>query len=73
MNPMQMIQMLKGAGNPMQLMMGLAGRDPRLAQVMQMVNGKTPEQMREIAINAARERGLDINQIARQLGINMEV
>lgn len=71
MNPLQMIRMLRGAKNPMQMIMGLARQNPQLDQVMQMVNGKTPDQMREFATEAARQRGLDISNIARQLGIKI--
>lgn len=71
MNPLQMVQMLQGAQNPTQMMMSLAQQNPQLRQIMQLVNGKTPGQMREFAMQAAQQRGLDINQIANQLGLKL--
>lgn len=71
MNPLQMMQMLRGAQDPARMMMGLARQNPQLNQVMQLVNGKTPAQMREFAIRAAQERGLNINEIAGRLGIRI--
>lgn len=71
MNPLQMIQMLRGAQNPAQMIMGFAQQNPQLRQIMQLMNGKTPDQMREFAMQAAQQRGLDINQIANQLGLKI--
>lgn len=71
MNPMQLMQMMNGASNPMQTLMQASGNNPMLRQVMQMTNGKTPDQMRQMAQQMAQQRGLDINQIAQQMGIRL--
>lgn len=71
MNPMQMVQMISAAQNPMQTMMQLSQQNPALGQAMQMMNGKTPAQMRQIVNDMARQRGVDLNQLARQMGINL--
>ena len=43
--------------------------------VMQMMNllrnGKTPEQLRQMANNMAAERGTTVDEVARQLGIQI--
>ena len=36
---------------------------------MQMINGKTPQQLRQIAENVAKERGVTLEYVAQQLGI----
>lgn len=41
------------------------------ARGMQMINGKSDAQLREIAQNIARERGIDLNTFASQLGIKL--
>lgn len=41
------------------------------AKGMSMIQGKSPDQLREIASNMARERGLDLSEFARQFGINL--
>lgn len=71
MNPLQMIQMLRGAQNPMQTMMQLSQQNPQLNQIMQMTNGKTPAQMEQMVRQAAQQRGVDLNQLAQQLGVKL--
>lgn len=71
MNPMQLIQMLQNGGNPNQLIAMAAQRNPALRQAMQMVNGRTPEQVRDMAYDLAKQRGVDLNQLAQQLGIRL--
>lgn len=71
MNPLQMMQMLRGSQNPMQTMMQLSRQNPQLNQIMQMTNGKTPTQMEQMVRQAAQQRGVDLNQLAQQLGIRL--
>lgn len=71
MNPMQLIQMIRGGGNPQQMLSQMGRQNPVVGQVMQMCNGKTPGQMREMAYETAKERGVDINQLADQMGIKL--
>lgn len=71
MNPMQLIQMLQGSGNPMQMLMGMAQNNPALGQALQMVNGKTPAEMERMAYDMAKQRGVDLNQLAKQMGIRL--
>ena len=71
MNPMQLVQMLQGSGNPMQMLMGMAQNNPALGQALQMVNGKTPAEMEKMAYDMAKQRGVDLNQLARQMGIRL--
>lgn len=68
---MQLVQMVNGGGNPMQMLMQEARQNPAIGQALQMTNGKTPGQMREMAQNIARQRGVDLEQFARQMGIKL--
>ena len=70
-NPIQFIQALQKGGNANQLLMQAAQRNPAVQQAMQAVNGRTPEQVRDLAYEMARQRGVDLNQIAQQLGIRL--
>lgn len=65
----QMINMARNGGNPMQLMQQMARNNPQIGQVMQMMNGKSTDQLRQMASNMARERGTSLEQVAQQLGI----
>lgn len=71
MNPLQAIQALQKGANPNQLMMQLAQNNPAVRQAMQMVNGKTPDQIRDMARQMARQRGVDLNQLMQTLGIRL--
>lgn len=71
MNPLQLIKTLRGGGNPLQMLMDMAQQNPMLKQVMDMVNGKTPEEMREFVYQTAQQRGVDVNQLAQALGIEL--
>lgn len=70
-NMMQLVQMVNGGGNPMQMLMQAAPQNPLVGQVLQMTNGKTPGQMREMAQRIAQQRGVDLNQFAQQMGIKL--
>lgn len=70
-NPlMQIINMAKsGNGNPMQMIQQMASRNPQMQQVLQMVNGKDQNQLNELIANTAKEKGVDLKQLADQLGM----
>ena len=62
---------IQGGANPNALLNQMARSDPRAAQALQMLQGKSPDQLRTMAENMARERGTSVEQIARSLGINL--
>lgn len=70
-NPMQILQMVQNGANPQQLIMQAAQQNPAIRQAMQMVNGRTPEQIRDMAVNMARQQGIDLNVLARNMGIRL--
>lgn len=71
-NPiMTLVNAMKSGGNPNAMLQQMAGSDPRIGQAMQMMQGKSPQQLRSMAENMARERGINIADLARGLGIPM--
>ena len=71
-NPMnQIMNALQRGVNPNQIAMQLAQQNPAVRQAMQMVNGKTPEQVRDMAFQMAKQRGVDLYQLARNMGIQL--
>lgn len=71
-NPvMALMQIARNGGNPMRAIQEMALRDPRAAQANKIIQGKTPDQLRQIAENMAKQRGMDLNQVAQQMGINL--
>lgn len=69
MNPMQLIGLLRSGGNPAAVMQQLAMTSPQARQVMSMTQGKSPEELRQMAQNICRERGTTPELIMQQLGI----
>lgn len=77
MNPFQAMQMFS---NPQQLinqqlqsrMNQMAQQNPQAFQKMkEMTDGKSEADMKQIAMNLAKQRGVDINQFANQFGIKL--
>lgn len=69
-NPMAMLMnAVRGGGNPTVLIEQMAVSNPQVKQAMDMMKGKNPQQLRAMAENMAAERGVSINDVARQLGI----
>lgn len=71
MNPIQVIGALKAGGDPNHMMRHLIRQHPVVRQAAQLMNGKTPEQVRDMAYQMAAQRGVDLNQLARQLGVQL--
>lgn len=72
MNPMQMaLQMARAGKNPMSLLNTMSRQNPQLAQAMRLIQGKSPEQLRQTAENMAKERGTTLEQMAQQMGISL--
>ena len=69
-NPMQLFQMLRGSQNPMQMMMSMLGSNPQFNQIMQIVQGKSPQELEQYVRNAYQSNGQDINQVLKQFGLN---
>lgn len=65
-NPMQLLQMIKGGNNPQQLVMSVlsqqAQSNPMLSNVMQLAQSKDAAGLEKIARNLAQERGLDFDK-----------
>lgn len=71
MNPMQLIQMLQRGTNPQQLMNQMIQQHPAFRQAAQFMNGKTPQQIQSEVQKMAAQRGIDLNQLTKQLGIKL--
>lgn len=71
-NPMlQMIGLLRNSKNPMAMLENMAQSNPQVRQFMQVIGGKSEQELREIARNMAKERGTSVEDVARQLGITI--
>lgn len=71
-NPMMAImQAAMGGMRPAQFLQQMAMQNPMATQAMNIIQGKSPEQLREIADNMAKQRGTTVEEIARQYGLPM--
>ena len=66
-----MMNAMRRGGSPQALLQQMAQQDPRAQQVLQILGNKPSRQQREIVQNMARERGVDIDSLARSLGIQI--
>ena len=70
-NLMQITNLMRQGRSFNGIMQQMARSDPRVNQFVGMVNGKSTSQLRQMAENIARERGLDLNEVARSMGITV--
>lgn len=71
-NPFLMaLQMAQGGKNPMQMLQSMTGMNPALAQAMGMIQGKSPQQLRQVAENMAKEKGMTLEQLAQSMGLTL--
>lgn len=69
-NPiMMLLNIARSGGNPMAAMQQMANNNPQMRQAVQMMQGKSPAELQQMAQNIARERGIDLNDFLRQMGI----
>lgn len=66
-----MMNAMRRGESPKTLLQQMAQQDPRAQQVLQILGNKPSRQQREIVQNMARERGVDIDSLARSLGIQI--
>lgn len=65
-NPMQLLQMIKGGSNPQQLIMNVldqqAQQNPMYANIMKLAKNQDSAGLEKIARNLAQERGIDFDK-----------
>ena len=74
MNPMEILQMLNGSQNPNAMLQQLASQNPLMQRAMTMAQGKTPQEIRAIAINLAQQQGMteqDVDNMVRNFGLRL--
>ena len=70
-NPMQILSMLQNAQNPMGLMQQMFGNNPQFNQIMQIAQGKSPQELEQYVRNLAQSQNIDLNQLANQFGLKI--
>lgn len=73
-NPMmQVINMAKNGGNPMALLQQIEGQNPQIKQAMDMTNGKSPSEMGSMINQLAQQKGINVADLAKSLGMPEDV
>lgn len=73
-NPMQILAMLQNNPNPMAMLQQMAGSDPVMQRTMQMIQGKSPEQIQQTIRNIAHTNGMSeqqLQQFVSQFGLRL--
>ena len=70
-NPLQMFQMLQNAKNPMGLLNQLGQNNPPLKRVIEVLQGKSPEEIKAYVQNVAKTQNVDLNQLAQKMGLQL--
>ena len=71
-NQIQQINAMLNQGiNPQQIAMRLAQSNPAFGRAIKMINGKTSDQIYGMAQQMAQQRGVDLAQMAQQLGVKL--
>ena len=68
---MQVIRLYKSGGNPMQMLSQMAQSNPQMGQAMQMLQGKSPQQIQQMVQTMANQNGIDLNALAQQYGLTL--
>ena len=63
------MQAMQSGQSPQQFLQAQSQNNPQLQQIMQMIQGKTPEQIWQTVNNYAQSTGQDIGAIRQQLGV----
>jgi hypothetical protein len=59
--------LLNQSNNPMELIQNMAGQNPLMGRALQMGQGKSVDELKVIAKNLARQRGMDEKQLGQFL------
>ena len=71
MNPLQMLQALNKTQNPMGLLQQLSMNNPKLQRVIEIMNGKSPQELEQYVRNTAQTQGVDLNELAQKMGLQL--
>lgn len=69
-NPMaQMMQQMMsggGGGNPQQMMQQMFGNNPMMKRAMEMSQGKSPDQLKDVCKNLCEQQGINFDDAFNQ-------
>lgn len=71
-NPlMNIVKMIQSGGNPQQLINQIVNQNPNLKNIMNNINGKDTNQLKDMFYSMCKEKGINPQDIAKQYNINL--
>ena len=71
-NPMMLaVEQMKRGMNPNAVLSQIARSNPQATNMMKILNGKSEAELRQFAQNLAKERGVDLDNLMRSMGITI--
>lgn len=68
---MRIANLVRAGQNPMNMIQMLSGQNAPIMQGMNLIQGKNSQQLETMARNLAKERGIDLNQLASVLNLTL--
>lgn len=69
----KLISMMQAGQNPQALVQQLMNQNPDFANVVNSFNGKDQNQVNDMIANAAKQKGVDLKQLATQIGMPPDI
>lgn len=69
MNPNMLAQMIARTQNP--ILVQLSKNINAITQALNVSNGKSPQQLEQYVRNTAKTQGVDLNQLAQRMGLQL--
>lgn len=69
---LNVVRFMQRGGNPVEMINRLAASDPQMAQASQMLQGKSPQELQQMAVNMCKELGTTPAAVAQSLGVNIK-
>ena len=67
----QIVRMAKKGIDPDKLAQQLIKQNPAVKRAAELMSGKTNDEIKQIAYNRAAQMGVDLNQMAKDMGIKL--
>lgn len=69
----QMLSMMRNGQNPQALVQQMMGQNKDFGNLVNSLNGKDQSQINDMISKTAKERGIDLSSLAKQIGLPPDV
>lgn len=69
----KLISMMQAGQNPQALIQQMMGQNQEFGNAVNSLNGKDQNQINDMIANAAKQKGVDLKQLATQIGMPPEI